>query len=94
MGNEVVDISWDVSSVSSPATVLSHRDEFSEVTSEYFSEVTSDSLLDLEKSQIKKEGITPVALCENVIHLVGVLNTDQKRGYSVRSLLSCFKDKS
>ena len=28
VGNEGVDISWDVSPVSSPATVLSHRDEF------------------------------------------------------------------
>ena len=64
--------------------------------------VTSDSLL--EKSQIKEESITLVALSENISHLVhtvhngsiniGVPNTDQKRGYSVRSLLSCFKYKS
>ena len=65
---------------------------------------TSDSLLDLEKSQIKEEGINLVASSEDVNNLVhtvhngsitiGVLNTDQKLGYSVRSLLSCFKDKS
>ena len=30
MGSEGVDISWDISPVSSTVTVLSHRDEFSE----------------------------------------------------------------
>ena len=32
VGNEGVDINWDVSAVSSPATVLSHRGEFKKVT--------------------------------------------------------------
>ena len=31
VGNERVDINWDVSPVSSPVTVLSHRGEFNKV---------------------------------------------------------------
>ena len=31
VGNEVVDINWDASPVSSPVTVLSHRGEFNKV---------------------------------------------------------------
>ena len=32
VGNEGVDINWNVSAVSSPVTVLSHRGEFNKVT--------------------------------------------------------------